>query len=184
MGQIPVSEIMSTDLVTIASTETAEKAAKLMKARKVGSILVFDSEKPAGIITERDLVRCVMSEGKDPRSVKIREIMSKPLITVGIDAEINEIAEMMSRKNVHKFPVMSGGKIVGIVTDHDILKIEPDLVELLQEKERRMDEGSFPLIPTKRGVRGICELCENYSGEMEEVNGCWVCPVCKEEMAQ
>jgi len=180
MRPIPVREIMSMNIASASPGDTAEKAAKLMASREVGSVLIMKGEVPLGIITERDLVRKVISEGKDPRLVKLEDIMSEPLITASVDMEINEAAEFMERNNVHKLPLVNDGKIVGIITDHDVLKVEPHIVEALQEKDRA--RGGDILIPSNSRVRGICELCENYSSKLDEINGCWICPTCKGDM--
>lgn len=180
MRPIAVSEVMNTEIVSAAPGDTAEKAAKLMSVKEVGSVIVLKGEKPVGILTERDLVRKVISEGKDPRLIKLEDIMSSPLITADMGMELNEAAEFMERNNIHKLPLMDGGKLKGIVTDHDVLRFEPALVETLQERERI--RARKVIVPDKTGVRGICELCENYSSKLEELNGCWICPTCKGEM--
>ncbi len=180
MRPIPIEEIMSVEVVSAPPQETVDKAAKLMAAKEVGSVLVVAGGKPVGILTERDLVRKVLSPGLNPEKIKLEEIMSNPVRTVDVKTDVNEAAEIMERNNIHKLPVVENGEVKGIVTDHDILKIEPYLVEALKEREEiRKNEI---IVPDRKGVRGVCELCENYSSELEELNGCWMCPVCKGEM--
>lgn len=182
MRPIPVNEIMTVDVISAAPDETAERAAKLMNRHEVGSVMIMKDQISLGILTERDLVRKVMAEGKDPRLIKLESIMTAPLITIDEGMELNEAAEYMEQNNVHKLPVLRNGRVIGLITDHDILKVEPGLIETLQENEN-VSNPAF-LIPNKRGVRGICESCENYSSQLEELNGCWMCPVCKEDMVR
>src|SRR5215203_5018915 len=86
----------------------------LMKEGKVGSIIIIDqSTEPVGIITERDIVRRVISDGKDPTITKAIDIMSKLLITVEEDAHLYDVAKKMVKDN---------NTLVGIVTVTDIIK--------------------------------------------------------------
>jgi signal-transduction protein with cAMP-binding, CBS, and nucleotidyltransferase domain len=74
-------------LVVANSSDSIFKISNLIKEREVGSIIIMDhNNNPIGIITERDIVRRVVSEGKDPKTTKTTEIMSKPLITVEKDS--------------------------------------------------------------------------------------------------
>ncbi len=96
----------------------------LMKEGKVGSIIIIDqSTEPVGIITERDIVRRVISDGKDPTITKAIDIMSKPLITVEEDAHLYDVAKKMVKHKIRRLPVVNDNNtLVGIVTVTDIIK--------------------------------------------------------------
>ena len=96
----------------------------LMKEGKVGSIIILDQNtKPIGIITERDIVRRVISDGKDPKITKALEIMSKPLITVKDDTHLYEVAKKMVKNKIRRLPVVKNNNtLIGIVTVTDIIK--------------------------------------------------------------
>lgn len=96
----------------------------LMKEGKVGSIIVIDQNtEPVGIITERDIVRRVISDGKDPTITKAVDIMSKPLITVGEDTHLYDVAKKMVKYKIRRLPVVKDNNtLVGIVTVTDIIK--------------------------------------------------------------
>ena len=96
----------------------------LMKEGKVGSIIIIDQNKePVGIITERDIVRRVISDGKDPMITKATDIMSKPLITVEEDTHLYDVAKKMVKHKIRRLPVVKDNHIlVGIVTVTDIIK--------------------------------------------------------------
>lgn len=96
----------------------------LMKEGKVGSIIITDQNtEPVGIITERDIVRRVISDGKDPTITKAADIMSKPLITVGEDTHLYDVAKKMVKHKIRRLPVVKDtNTLVGIVTVTDIIK--------------------------------------------------------------
>ena len=95
----------------------------LMKEGKVGSIIIIDQNTdPVGIITERDIVRRLISDGKDPTITKAIDIMSKPLITVE-DTHLYHVAKKMVKHKIRRLPVVNDNNtLVGIVTVTDIIK--------------------------------------------------------------
>jgi CBS domain-containing protein len=109
----------------------------LMKEGKVSSIIIIDQHTtPVGIITERDLVRRVISDGKDPKITKATDIMSKPLITVEEDTHLYEVAKKMVKYKIRRLPVVkTNNTLVGIVTVTDIIKYyyEKNMIIILQK---------------------------------------------------
>jgi CBS domain-containing protein len=95
-----------------------------MKEGKVGSIIIIDQNTdPVGIITERDIVRRVISAGKDPTITKATDIMSKPLIIVEEDTHLYDVAKKMVKHKIRRLPVVNDNNtLVGIVTVTDIIK--------------------------------------------------------------
>ncbi|HJT83402.1 MAG TPA: CBS domain-containing protein, partial [Nitrososphaeraceae archaeon] len=95
----------------------------LMKERKVSSTIIIDQNyAPDGIITERDIVRRVISNGKDPNITKSTEIMSKPLITVDESTSLYDVSKKMVKHKIRRLPVVKDNTLVGIVTVTDIIK--------------------------------------------------------------
>jgi CBS domain-containing protein len=96
----------------------------LMKERKVSSTIIIDqNSEPIGIITERDIVRRVISDDKDPKITKAIDIMSRPLITVKEDTHLYEVAKKMVKHKIRRLPVVNDkNTLVGIVTVTDIIK--------------------------------------------------------------
>jgi len=110
-GSLPISEV-----------------AKLMSDKVIGSVLVKDSEgRIAGVFTERDVVREVVAKGLDPAKSPVKNVMSTPLVTVNSDTTIDQAAKLMVEKKIRRLPVVEGGKIVGIVTDRDVIRTVPTL---------------------------------------------------------
>ena len=130
---IPVSEFMTTNVLTANENQSASYVCKLMCNRKVGSVVILenmdDSEASStkngtivGIVTERDYVHLVGFSDIFLLDIPISQMMSKPLITIKRFASINNAISIMQAKNIRRLPVVDNpGKMIGIITDKDIL---------------------------------------------------------------
>ena len=118
-----VSDIMSGRVVTIGQTEPVIAAARLLKRMNLGALPVTDdSGRLRGILTDRDIVlRCVAS-GSDPRTLEVREIMSRGVVTAAPGTEISEAARLMRGDQVRRLPVVEGGKLVGMLSLADMAR--------------------------------------------------------------
>ena len=117
-----VNEVMQKNVISIDITSSVKDAATIMTDAKVGCVVVTKNNAPVGIITERDLVRRVISADK-PSSVLVSDVMSSPLITAKPDYNLYELAQIMKAKGLHKIPVEKDDQLVGIVTSTDIVRI-------------------------------------------------------------
>lgn len=134
---------MSTKVVTIKTTEPVSKALRAMVKHRIGSIIAVEKGKPVGILTERDISTKV-AKGQAIRGLPVKKTMSKPLVTVGPSMDIWDAVEQMVRKDIRRLPVIEAGKLVGMVTERDILRwllktayephVPDDLKELLESR--------------------------------------------------
>lgn len=117
-----------TEIMTEAPLDTVERgltvafAANVMKERARGSLVVVHDGKPVGIVTERDLVRRVMAEDRSPSGTKVGDVMSEPLISVGPEATVSSIANVMYKNGIRRLPVIEEGRLLGIVTATDLAR--------------------------------------------------------------
>ena len=130
-----VREIMTARVRTISSDASIKAAASLMAKSRIGSLIVADGSRPYGIVTEGDISRAI-AKGRNPVKDKVKSVMSKPLITVSGDLRVEEAARVMSEANIKKLPVVEKGKLIGIVTQTDIVGSSFDLVTALKEMVR------------------------------------------------
>lgn len=114
-----VSEIMRPDVVTVAPSDNVKKAIDVMVAKNVGSVVVVEDGKVVGILTERDILKRIKDLDIDKSLVS--EVMSSPVLTVMPDTFITEALALMQTRNIRRLPVMKGGRLIGIVTEIDIL---------------------------------------------------------------
>ena len=149
-----------------------------MKKHDVGSLIICDGERPAGIVTREDIINKVVSIESDPTKVMLKDIMSKNLVTITSDKDISEAARLMSKYMYERLPVVSMGKLVGIISAREIAKVAPAALEVATE-HLRIEETSNG---NEEGVTsGECESCGNYSDALQRVNDQWICDSCKEE---
>lgn len=130
---IKVGDVMQSRLVSLSSEETVLNAARLMKKHDIGSILVEVSGRISGIVTHTDLVEKCLAEGKGG-SCKLKEVMSKPLVGIEPEADISDAAKLLGNEDLRRLVVMKNNRIVGIVSEKDIIKISPSLYDLIAEK--------------------------------------------------
>ncbi len=116
-----VKDIMTRDVVTIDVNQSVFEAAKLMTTKSIGCLVITRNDIPVGMVTERDFVRRIVAK-QGSFEVKISEIMSKYLITVGPDTSLKEASRLMSANKIHRLPVLKNDKLVGIVVASDFIR--------------------------------------------------------------
>ena len=122
MTILKVSDYMVENPVTASPLAPVLLIARLMNDRQIGSIIIEKDMIPLGIITERDLVRRVISEEKDVRKLIAWDICSKPVITIGENMVIEDAVEIMVEHRIRRLVVVNrDGLVSGILTSNDIL---------------------------------------------------------------
>jgi len=122
MAHTFVKDIMRKNVISIDSAMTVKDAATMMDDANVGCVVITRGNAPIGILTERDFVKRIVSQEMD-LATPLADVMSFPLITVDCDDTVWEAAEIMKKNKIHKAPVEEQGKLIGIITTTDIVKI-------------------------------------------------------------
>lgn len=179
-----VKDVMTSPVVTIGENQTIYKAAQLMDKHDVGCIIVTDKErKPAGILTERDLIIRVLAKNKLPSRVKAGKVMTTPLLTINPDETLSEAARRMSKLNIRRLGVMYKGNLEGIISSKDILAVTPELLETIQERAKIEKEPvSEEEAAETRPLAGYCDHCGRWSDALKEMEGMLLCEECQVEM--
>jgi len=115
-----VEEVMTKDVINIDCNETVFNACKRYSEHRVGCLVVMDNEIIVGIITERDTIERIILANQDPKTTKVREIMSQNIKTIHSLATLQKAAQIMKENNIKKLPVILNNEIVGIITVTDI----------------------------------------------------------------
>ncbi len=118
-----VKDVMTTNVVKIDGNMKVLEAAKLMKEKHVGCLIVTFGERPIGIVTERDLVSRVLAESFDPSKILVSDIMTTPLFTISPEENLEKAADLMVKYQVRRLPVTDNNRLVGIITANDFAKI-------------------------------------------------------------
>jgi CBS domain-containing protein len=119
-----LKNIMVENVKTAGLKNTAQELAVLMNRYQIGCVIIVDEEQPVGIVTERDIMKRVVSKGIPPKSLKAVDVMSKPLITATPWMPAGDAAKAMLKWNIKKLPVVEKGRLVGVVTFTDLLRVE------------------------------------------------------------
>lgn len=128
--KVPVSQIMSKELITISPDQSLYIAEKLFSRHNIRHIPVVENERLVGMVSHTDLLRISFSgldESDDSivpviyEMYSVPEIMTRVPIFVEATTTIKEVAEILSRQSFHSLPVLDKGKLVGIVTTTDLI---------------------------------------------------------------
>jgi CBS domain-containing protein len=93
-----------------------------MAQNNIGCLMVVN-DTLEGIVTERDILNKIVATGKDPSQVMIRDIMTKNVISISPDKDMEEASDIMSKHRIKRLPVVFGDEVVGIITSTDVVAI-------------------------------------------------------------
>ncbi len=114
-------------VVMVDGSATVLEAARLMTARGIGGLIVRgDDGAMAGIFTERDVLRRVVNDGRDPASTPVREVMTAPVLSVSPETSVEECRALFTERRIRHLPVAERGALCGVVTSGDVLAFEAD----------------------------------------------------------
>lgn len=119
MGQ-QVKELMTERPVTLDRDASLAEAARLMRDRGIGDVIVVDGEDAEGIVTDRDIVIRGVAEGADPETTRLGQVVSPELVSVAPDDPVERAIELMRERAVRRLPVLEGGKPVGVLSLGDL----------------------------------------------------------------
>jgi len=122
-------------LILVPGSMTVREAAKLMKSKHYGAVLVTEGDELLGIFTERDAVYRVIAAGRDPDATQLADVMTKEPKTITPDKTFGHAMLMMHEGRFRHVPVVEDGKLVGMVSSRNAL--DPDLEEFVFEEHRR-----------------------------------------------
>lgn len=115
-----VREVMTSSVDWVTPETTIVDVAKLMKKIDVGSIPVCKGNQMIGIITDRDIVLKVISAGRDTKNTPVQDVMSTDIKSVTANQDVHEAADLMSKYQIRRLPVVEQGKLMGIVAIGDL----------------------------------------------------------------
>jgi CBS domain-containing protein len=133
LESIPVSSIMTKKVIVQTDNQNIQAISNTMYENNIGNVLIvrndavqgsIKQDKVVGIITERDVVRIVGSFDPTLYHLPVRELMSKPIISITPTCSLKDAMETMQTRNIRRLPILEPeGKLVGIITSRDLFKI-------------------------------------------------------------
>jgi len=119
----PLGVLMATALATIQSEESVFTAARQMREKRIGSLFTVEAGELVGIVTESDLVRKAMAPHQETQDIRVGAVMCSPLLSIDINRTIRDASKMMAERAVRHLAVMENGKIVGVLSVRDLVKM-------------------------------------------------------------
>jgi len=178
--RMPVTEIMTRNVVTVDIKIEVLILAKKMLELNVGSVIITDRNKPIGIVAERDIVRKIISRNLKPSDISIKELMTTPLITIPSTEDVTDAMQKMVKMEIRRLPVVENAKLVGIVTDIDLIAVSAEMGSIFSDLLKLHREKIFTIEPPQKIFRGICEECGDNVDELSLVDGKLLCESCRE----
>ena len=177
---VQVGDAMTMSPVSVEPGMSLVECAKIMSDKHVGAVVVKKNSQSIGILTEKDIVRKAVAQSMNTNNGTVEEFMQTNLITINPDKDIYDALIKMRDNNIRHLPVVEKDIMVGLLTIKDILKLEPQLFDLIVEKFELREE-SRKLINRIVPTEGICQVCGEYSEKVKEIKGAVVCGNCSKE---
>lgn len=129
---------MVKEVITVDSNSTVKQAADIMNKFEIGCLIATKDGKAIGILTERDLLKRIVSEAKSPRRTKVAAVMSKPIIVVEPNMDLEEATRLMFKMRIKKLPVVEHGQLKGLVTLTDLARFQPQIIRILKKLSKKV----------------------------------------------
>jgi CBS domain-containing protein len=119
-----LERICDREVLTVSPQATLSEVAGLMSSRHVGSIVVVEDHRPVGIVTDRDIVVKVVAQGRDPKTIQVKEVMSLNPAIVNVNYDLLDVTRIMRDRGLRRLPVVDENRrLLGIVTLDDVLRV-------------------------------------------------------------
>lgn len=115
-----VRDIMSRGVITIPLGKTALEAARVLRDRDISFLVTLDGERPAGVLTERDIVRKIAAEDSTSSEVTVDQIHAETFLSADPSTPITVAVQKMLNANVRRLVILEDGRLVGVVTQTDL----------------------------------------------------------------
>ncbi|HKG23638.1 MAG TPA: CBS domain-containing protein [Blastocatellia bacterium] len=116
----------SRDVYTVNAGSTVQHAALYMSGRNIGAVTIVEGERVVGLFSERDLMKRVVAEGRDPNEVLVRDVMTTELTIAAPEDSCEEGISKMRQANCRHIPVLEEDKFLGLVSLRDLLEVDAD----------------------------------------------------------
>jgi len=178
---IKIGDIMTRNFVYTSPETNLRECAKIMVKKRVGSLIIKEGHTLKGILTEKDMVYAISKKSSktDFKNIKAKDLMKRKVITIKPNADITEAMQKFKKKKIRRLPVIEKGKIIGMITANDILRIDPGLFQAIAEtiKIKEEKEKFKRSDMSTRRKSGICEECGDFD-VLHEDEAQWLCEIC------
>lgn len=158
---IKTGDLMTRNFVYVSPKTTLKECAEVMIKKRVGSLIIKEGDNLWGILTEKDIIWAIVKKSvKDLRKISAKDIAKRKVITIKPSSDAMEALNKMKSEKIRRLPVTENGKVIGMLTLNDILKIEPGLFELFAENFKVKEETEkLRSVSSANRKQGICQDC-------------------------
>jgi CBS domain-containing protein len=117
-----VEEVMTKNVITIEPSKPVKRAAELMDKHDIGCLIVVEEGKPIGIVTERDMLKRVLLQFRDPRITRVSDIMSTPLMVSTPETDLREAVRLMNERRIKKLVIVEDNVLIGLLSITDVVR--------------------------------------------------------------
>jgi len=132
-----VEDVMVKEVITIDEDFTVKEAAEIMNKFEIGCLIGVRKGKAMGILTERDVLKRVVAQGRDASKTKVKDAMTSPLVIAEPGMDLAEAVKLMFQMKIKKLPVVDGKRLVGLVSLTDIARFQPQMITILKQLAAR-----------------------------------------------
>ena len=132
-----VEDVMVKEVITIDEDFTVKDAAEIMNKFEIGCLIGVRKGKAMGILTERDVLKRVVAQGRDASKTKVKDVMTSPLVIAEPGMDLAEAVKLMFQMKIKKLPVVDGKRLVGLVSLTDIARFQPQMITILKQLAAR-----------------------------------------------
>ena len=136
---LTVADVMTKDIITIDENATVKQAATIMDKNQISCLITLRKGRAIGIITERDLLKRIIVDARNPEKTKVAKIMSTPLQVTTADTNLEEALRHMFKKKIKKLAVINNENLLGLISLTDIAYCQPALMTLLKTFAAKRD---------------------------------------------
>ncbi|MGB8023318.1 MAG: CBS domain-containing protein, partial [Nitrososphaeraceae archaeon] len=169
--RVLVRDIMNSPVISASPQHTIKNIATKMKEERIGSIVIMENEKAAGIVTDWDIVSNAVVKDVKPSEVKASDIM-QTLHTIEGEEGVTEAARVLRQHNIKRLGVVYKNRLVGIISASDVIAVTPDLVDVISEKAAVM-RGEIGRLAGN--ISGYCDECGEWSDLLQFNEGTFMC---------
>ncbi|MDS0474201.1 CBS domain-containing protein [Natrinema sp. 1APR25-10V2] len=198
-SELSVRDVLTNEYVGVSESDSVLDTVRLMREERTSCALVVRGSEPVGIVTEWDVLGLIDNES-DPAETTVEQAMTTPVITVGPDRSLTDVATTMARQNIRNVVVEDDTGIVGLVTQRDVIAAAGSFQatmtpvrssEPLFDRDREVAEATTAratasddarLVPNggdEYTTQGVCEACGSLADALWDANGQLVCADCR-----
>jgi len=177
---VKVGDLMTRNFIYTSPETNLKECVRIMVKKRVNSLIIKNGDKLLGILTQKDILWAILKKSEAHlKDIQAKDLMRRKVITIRPGADITDAMRRFKKKKIRRLPVVENGRVIGILTIKDILKIDPGLFQMMaetikiKEETAKLNRSNIDA-PRKQG---ICEECGEFDILYHD-EAQWLCDTC------